>query len=71
MSQACHIDWGGLPNPVQDGALEQGEQLLFQIVSDPALGWMWGDAGALYVTISESDLRKGRFDRLNAWIEGH
>lgn len=62
---------GGLPNPVQDGSLDQGHQLLFQMATDGAIGWMWGDVGALYVTISETDLRKGRFGNVEAWIEGH
>ncbi|MGB3313635.1 MAG: DUF1963 domain-containing protein [Albidovulum sp.] len=62
---------GGLPNPVQDGSLDQGYQLLFQVATDGAIGWMWGDVGALYVTISETNLRKCRFSNLEAWIEGH
>ncbi|MCP4082834.1 MAG: DUF1963 domain-containing protein [Planctomycetaceae bacterium] len=62
---------GGLPNPVQDISLGQSDQLLFQIASDSAMGWMWGDVGALYITISENDLRKSRFSRIDAWIDGH
>lgn len=62
---------GGLPDPIQGGAYEKSDQLLFQMASDLALGWMWGDVGALYVTISQGDLRKGRFGCVEAWIEGH
>lgn len=51
--------------PVPDGAL------LFQMGSDEAMGWSWGDAGALYVTVPQEDLRQGRFDRVRAWIEGY
>jgi len=62
---------GGVPNPVQDGALNPRDQLLFQVASDVPIGWMWGDVGALYVTISDKDLRRGRFGSVEAWIEGH
>lgn len=62
---------GGLPNPVQDGSLDKGDHLLLQLGTDGAIGWMWGDVGALYVTISESNLRKDKFARVEAWIEGH
>lgn len=62
---------GGLPDLVQSDAIDQNDQLLFQLASDRAMGWMWGDVGALYVTISEGDLRKSRFEHVEAWIEGH
>lgn len=61
---------GGQANPVQ-GEDDASTLLLFQIASDRALGWMWGDVGALYVKISADDLRRNRLDRLEAWIEGH
>ncbi|MGC4001370.1 MAG: YwqG family protein [Anaeromyxobacter sp.] len=41
-------------------------QLLWQLDSDDAAGFMWGDAGRLYVLIRTADLRAGRFDR--AWL---
>lgn len=46
-------------------------KLVFQIASDGAMGWMWGDVGALYVTMSSAALRLNRFKRVHAWIEGH
>jgi uncharacterized protein YwqG len=61
---------GDMPNPVQ-GGLDAERVLLFQIATDRSMGWMWGDVGALYVTIYPHDLRRNRFDRLHAWIEGH
>ncbi|CAI9403660.1 hypothetical protein ANOBCDAF_04463 [Pleomorphomonas sp. T1.2MG-36] len=63
---------GGHPRRVQpdSGPVPDGS-LLFQMGSDDAMGWSWGDAGALYVTMSLQDLQQGRFDRVNAWIEGY
>jgi uncharacterized protein YwqG len=61
---------GGQANPVQ-GEADASTPLLFQIASDRPMGWMWGDVGALYVTVSPDDLRRNRFNRLEAWIEGH
>jgi len=60
---------GGCGNPMQEEWDPTGE-LLFQLVSDAALGWVWADLGALYVTSSPKDLRNGRFDRVHAWLEG-
>ncbi len=62
---------GNPPDLVQSRILDEGDYLLFQATSDLPIGWMWGDAGALYVTISENDLRKGEFENIKAWIEGH
>ncbi len=62
---------GGLPNLVQDRPLNQDDQLLFQIGTDMPMGWMWGDVGALYVTIPSKNLKRCRFSRLDAWIDGH
>lgn len=61
---------GGQANPVQ-GEADITTPLLFQIASDRAMGWMWGDLGALYVTVSPKDLRRNRFGHVDAWIEGH
>lgn len=62
---------GGQPNPVQGDGLDPGEALLFQLSSDKPMGWMWGDVGALYVTMPDTNLRKHRFKSLMASIEGH
>ncbi|PIE12468.1 MAG: hypothetical protein CSA68_12610 [Rhodobacterales bacterium] len=62
---------GGQPNPIQGDGLESGEALLFQLTSDLPMGWMWGDVGALYVTISDKNLKKHRFKGVTASIEGH
>jgi uncharacterized protein YwqG len=40
--------------------------LLWQIGSDDASGFMWGDMGNLYLLIRDADLRARRFDR--AWL---
>ena len=40
--------------------------LLWQIGSDDTTGFMWGDAGQLYLLIRDSDLREQRFER--AWL---
>jgi Domain of unknown function (DUF1963) len=61
---------GGQANPVQ-GDADPSTPLLLQIASDRPMGWMWGDVGALYVTVSPDDLRRHRFGRIEAWIEGH
>jgi uncharacterized protein YwqG len=39
-------------------------QLLWQIDSDDAAGFMWGDVGRLYLLIRDVDLAAGRFDRI-------
>lgn len=41
-------------------------RLLLQIDSDDGPGWMWGDAGSLYLMIHADDLRARRFDRV--WL---
>lgn len=43
-----------------------GWRLLWQIGSDEAPGFMWGDSGAIYIMIRSADLRAGRFNRL--WL---
>jgi uncharacterized protein YwqG len=41
-------------------------QLLAQIETDDAAGWMWGDVGTLYYAIRRQDLAQLRFD--NVWM---
>lgn len=45
--------------------------LLFQLASDAALQWCWGDVGAYYIYISPADLRRGDFDRASIVLECH
>ena len=47
----------------------QSELLLFQLASDEAMHWNWGDGGAYFVTISPRDLAAGRFDRAEIRLE--
>ena len=61
---------GDLPNPVQN-EIDLDMTLLFQIASDGAMGWMWGDVGAFYVEIPPKALRRNRFSSVHAWIECH
>lgn len=46
-------------------------KLLYQIATDYPMGWSWGDAGALYVNISSTDLRALRFDKLDPRLESN
>ena len=47
----------------------QSELLLFQIASDEAMHWNFGDGGAYFVTIAPRDLAAGRFDRVEISLE--
>jgi hypothetical protein len=46
-------------------------KLVFQIASDEAMGWMWGDLRALNVAVSSTALRLNRFKPVHAWIDGY
>ena len=61
---------GGHPNPVQ-GEGPRGYELMLQLGSDAPMGWVWGDLGAVYVMTSPSDVKKGRFKKIFATLEGH
>ena len=37
--------------------------LLWQVGSDDATGFQWGDMGNLYLLVRDSDAREGRFER--------
>jgi uncharacterized protein YwqG len=41
-------------------------QLLLQVESDDAAGWMWGDVGALYYTVRSSEPAARKFD--HGWM---
>jgi uncharacterized protein YwqG len=45
--------------------------LLFQIASDPAMNWCWGDVGAYYVFIAPDDLERGDYGRASISLECH
>jgi uncharacterized protein YwqG len=45
--------------------------LLFQLASDGAMQWCWGDAGAYYIYLGPADLRRGDFDRASIVLECH
>ena len=62
---------GGQANSIHNNAQGSNEVLLFQIATDKAMGWMWGDVGGLYVTMSKTNLLLKRFKRLDAVITGH
>lgn len=60
---------GGQIDSVYEDPLKKEHILLFQIASDAAIGWIWGDLGLIYVSIHPSDLEAGAFDNVRAWLE--
>ena len=62
---------GGPRDLLQNWADPDDDDLLFQIGSDYAMGWMWGDLGALFVYLSPLYLKVRWFKRAHAWIDGH
>jgi uncharacterized protein YwqG len=60
---------GGIVDSIYDDPLERNHVLLFQLASDAATGWIFGDLGLLYVSIDRSDLSAGSFDKVTAWLE--
>ncbi len=61
---------GGQRIPLQTELCHDPDRaVLFQISSDASLGWVWGDMGTLYVTISNSDLDASQFGNLHSWLE--
>lgn len=61
---------GGHLNPVQGEGLF-GNELMLQLASDGPMGWVWGDLGAVYVMTSPRDVKKGRFKKPFATLEGY
>jgi len=53
-----------VPGPAKD-------LLLFQIASDDAMHWCWGDAGAYYFWIKPKHLAAGDFSGVEMWLECH
>lgn len=61
---------GGFADPLQaDIGLEDGP-LLFQLASDDGMNWMWGDAGAIYLYASDTELSSRKFNGF-AFMECH
>lgn len=52
---------GGLADPLQADIGPEDPPLLFQIASDDAVNWMWGDAGAVFIHTSEEELSERAF----------
>jgi hypothetical protein len=62
---------GGPRDVVQSYAEQGDDDLLFQIFSDDAMGWMWGDVGALFVYVKPHSLKMRWFKCMYAWLDGH
>ena len=64
---------GGIHDPIQSDPRvgPVSEVLLFQIQTDDAMNWVWGDAGAYYVFIDTERLAQNDFTQLNAFFENH
>ncbi len=60
----------GYCQPVQsEPELLPGEQLLLQLDTHTAPGWMWGDMGKLYFWILEGDLAKNDFSHVQLDVQ--
>ena len=64
---------GGLHDGIQSEAREGPTRkvLLFQIATDDAMHWVWGDAGAYYIFVDTDRLAAGDFSKLDATFENH
>jgi uncharacterized protein YwqG len=62
---------GGPRDLIQYREDPDDDVLVFQISSDYAMGWMWGDLGALFVYLNPLYLKVRWFKRAHAWIDGH
>jgi uncharacterized protein YwqG len=64
---------GGYQDGVQSTAVIGPAELLllFQIASDDAMHWVWGDVGAYYIYIRPADLQRNDFARASIVLECH
>jgi uncharacterized protein YwqG len=62
---------GGPRDLIQYREDPDDDVLVFQISSDYAMGWMWGDLGALFVYLNPLYLKVRWFKRAHAWIDCH
>ncbi len=62
---------GGPGDVVQNYDNTSMGDMFFQLATDSALGWSWGDAGLLHIYIKPFDLKNARYKRTLAWIAGH
>ena len=64
---------GGYQDGVQSDAVAgpTAHLLLFQIASDDAMGWCWGDVGAYYIYLNPADLRCGKYENAEIVLECH
>jgi hypothetical protein len=64
---------GGYHDGVQSDAVigPAKNLLLFQIASDDAMHWCWGDAGAYYFWIRPKHLAANDFSGVEMWLECH
>ena len=64
---------GGVHDPIQSDPRigPTREVLLFQIASDDAMHWTWGDGGAYYVFIDTDRLARNDFTYVKAFFENH
>ncbi len=62
---------GGYPDPVQSRVTigPTSWLLLFQLASDAAMQWCWGDLGAFHITISPADLQRGAYGQARIMLE--
>jgi hypothetical protein len=59
----------GLQSDAVSGPTKQ--LLLFQIASDDAMNWCWGDVGAYYIFVEADDLEKLDFSKAQITLECH
>ena len=64
---------GGYHDGLQSDAVigPAKDLLLFQIASDDAMQWMWGDGGAYYFWIRPKHLKSRDFSGVEMWLECH
>jgi uncharacterized protein YwqG len=64
---------GGLHDGIQSEAHEgpARQVLLFQIASDDAMHWCWGDVGAYYIFIDTDRLAAGDFSKIEPTFENY